>query len=123
TTNLLESYHIHFVRYAGIESGVTFDLVRRAFDRFVPLAMVQFLNKVMNAEDDHLNEPLFERARTLIQNVYSNDKIMADAGFASHKASLVSMPSDGPVRLAVATNWEASSNKIQQRRSSKDFRT
>ncbi|GMT25953.1 hypothetical protein PFISCL1PPCAC_17250, partial [Pristionchus fissidentatus] len=99
TTNLLESYLIHFVRYAGIECGVTFDLVRRAFDRFVPLSMVIFLNKVMSADDDHVNEPLFERARTLIQNVYSNDRIMADAGLVSHKASLASIPSEGNSRV------------------------
>ncbi|GMR49183.1 hypothetical protein PMAYCL1PPCAC_19378, partial [Pristionchus mayeri] len=83
-----------------------------------PLAMVFFLMKVMSAEDDHMNEPLFERARTLIQNVYSNDKIMADAGFMSHKASLVSMPSDGPTRLALEASWEAT-QPSQSRRGSK----
>ncbi|KAK6751506.1 hypothetical protein RB195_003105 [Necator americanus] len=76
TTTLLEEYHLQFVAHSPEDSQITLDLVRKAFDMFVPLAMVTFVAKVIAMKNKEDIEPMIERAKGLIQNVYTMGRIL-----------------------------------------------
>ncbi|PAV92207.1 hypothetical protein WR25_08987 [Diploscapter pachys] len=75
TANLLEGYHYHLVRYCNGECPITVDAIRKAYDKFLPFAMVSFAGKVVHAKNKPDIEPLVERAKALIQQVYATARL------------------------------------------------
>uniref|UniRef100_A0A1I7XAG4 CHK domain-containing protein n=1 Tax=Heterorhabditis bacteriophora TaxID=37862 RepID=A0A1I7XAG4_HETBA len=78
TSSLLEGYHYHLTRYSDGECHMTIDLIRRGFEQFLPMAMVTLVAKVMQVRTRNDVEPLIERAKSLIQNVYAMTRLMQD---------------------------------------------
>ncbi|EPB65967.1 hypothetical protein ANCCEY_14949 [Ancylostoma ceylanicum] len=76
TTALLEEYHAHLVANSPEDYHITMDVVRKAFDTFFPLAMVTFFSKVIATKNKEDIEPMIERAKGLIQNVYTMSKLL-----------------------------------------------
>ncbi|KJH45145.1 hypothetical protein DICVIV_08811 [Dictyocaulus viviparus] len=79
TTSLLEDYHVQLVENLPDDCQITLEAVRKAFDLFVPVAMVTFLSKVMASKNNTEDiEPLIDRGKGLIQNVYTMTKILEE---------------------------------------------
>ncbi|CAD6192855.1 unnamed protein product [Caenorhabditis auriculariae] len=75
TSSLIEGYHYHLARYCGAECPFTVDVIRTAYDLFLPFSMVSM---VMSAKNEAENEPLVERAKALIQTVYATARLAQD---------------------------------------------
>ncbi|KAK5972132.1 CHK domain-containing protein [Trichostrongylus colubriformis] len=76
TSALLEEYHDHLKANSPEECTVTLENVRKAYDMYVPVAMVTLLFKVVAMKNKEDIEPLIDRAKGLIQNVYTMTKLL-----------------------------------------------
>ncbi|CAJ0603392.1 unnamed protein product [Cylicocyclus nassatus] len=74
TTSLLEEYYQHVMRYSG-DLELTMNDVRKAYDAFLPVAMVTFTAKIMEMQNKGDVESLLERAKGLIENLYTLIKL------------------------------------------------
>ncbi|VDM62096.1 unnamed protein product [Angiostrongylus costaricensis] len=70
-TPLLEDYHTFLTEDSPEDCQISLDTVQNAFDMFVPVAVVTFLQKVMASENKEDIEPLIDRAKGLIKTVYT----------------------------------------------------
>ncbi|KAJ1346712.1 hypothetical protein KIN20_001601 [Parelaphostrongylus tenuis] len=70
TEPLLEDYHTYLVENSSEDSQITLEAVQKAFNMFLPVAVVTFLQKVMANKNKEDIEPLIERAKGLIKSVY-----------------------------------------------------
>ncbi|CAA21584.2 CHK kinase-like domain-containing protein [Caenorhabditis elegans] len=75
TSSLLEGYHFHLARYYDGDCPFTVDIIQRAYEVFVPFAMVSLCGKVMSVKNKTEKEPLIERAKSLIQQVYAMERL------------------------------------------------
>ncbi|KAK6036169.1 hypothetical protein COOONC_26326 [Cooperia oncophora] len=73
TSTLLEEYHEYLKSNTPEDCPVTLDSVRKAYDSYVPVAMVTSVVSMKNKEDI---EPLIDRAKGLIENVYTMTKLL-----------------------------------------------
>uniref|UniRef100_W6ND44 Protein Y11D7A.8 n=1 Tax=Haemonchus contortus TaxID=6289 RepID=W6ND44_HAECO len=76
TSELLEGYHAYLHANSPEDCQVTLDNVRKAYDMFMPVAMVTLLFKVVAMKDKEDIEPIIDRAKGLIQNVYTMTKLL-----------------------------------------------
>ncbi|WKY06635.1 hypothetical protein Q1695_006655 [Nippostrongylus brasiliensis] len=76
TGALLEEYHEEMVHHLPEDVTLSIDTVRKAYDMFMPMAMVTLLFKVVARKNKEEIEPLIDRAKGLIQNVYTMGKLM-----------------------------------------------
>ncbi|EFP07892.1 hypothetical protein CRE_14099 [Caenorhabditis remanei] len=75
TASLLEGYHFHLARYYDGDCPFTVDIIQRCYELFVPFAMVSLCGKVMSVKNKTEKEPLIERAKSLIQQVYAMERL------------------------------------------------
>ncbi|CAI5449452.1 unnamed protein product [Caenorhabditis angaria] len=75
TSSLLEGYHFHLARYYDGDCPFTVDIIQKAYEIFVPFAMVSLCGKVMSVKNKAEKEPLIERAKNLLQQCYTIEKI------------------------------------------------
>ncbi|CAB3405804.1 unnamed protein product [Caenorhabditis bovis] len=75
TGSLLEGYHFHLARYYDGDCPFTVDLIQKAYEMFVPFAMVSLCGKVMSIKNKGDKEPLIERAKSLIQQCYTMERL------------------------------------------------
>lgn len=62
-------------RYYDGDCPFTVDIIQRAYEVFVPFAMVSLCGKVMSVKNKTEKEPLIERAKSLIQQVYAMERL------------------------------------------------
>ncbi|CAL2039645.1 unnamed protein product [Caenorhabditis brenneri] len=74
-SSLLEGYHFHLARYYDGDCPFTVDIIQRCYEVFVPFAMVSLCGKVMGLNNKTEKEPLIERAKSLIQQVYAMERL------------------------------------------------
>ncbi|KAK6031199.1 hypothetical protein OSTOST_02651 [Ostertagia ostertagi] len=76
TSALLEEYHACLVSSSPEDCPVALENVRKAYDMYVPVAMVTLLFKVVAMKNKEDIEPLIDRAKGLVENVYTMTKLL-----------------------------------------------
>ncbi|CAJ0924852.1 unnamed protein product, partial [Mesorhabditis belari] len=74
TSQLLQAYHYQLVLQSG-NASITSEQVRAAYEKFVPVATVSFVHKVMVLRGKSEPDALIERANSLINQVYNTVRI------------------------------------------------